>query len=63
MTVKELRTFLAGIPANYDDSPVVIFDDNEGEYHSIREPRIETISHASSWATYTADALIIEDKY
>ena len=41
------------------DMPVVIFDDNEGEYVSVRA-YIDTISRDTSWARYTTQALIIE---
>lgn len=57
MNVAELRAFLEDI----DDveMPVVLFDDNEGEYLSVRAYR-EHISIDTSWARYSEDVVVIE---
>ena len=58
MTVEELIIKLEKYDKNY---PVVIFDDNEGEYLSIKV-RDDYISHDTSWARYSTHAVIIEAK-
>lgn len=57
MNVAELRAFLEDIDDG--EMPVVIFDDNEGEYLSVRTHR-QHITKDTSWARYSAEAVVIE---